>query len=498
MNNMNGKIPANYFKPNNAENNNSSTNLKEQFERMVKTYIDSNPVIKSNNQTAELEIRFNATSRYADYKHFTNTETGRNEPYYSGKNITKIDYDNVIKQLYQLGFDTSNKSGNHLLRISNEYTDPKTGHNTISNVRAELAGLDLIQEYCKTNSIQKVLDLPSTASANRDKIKFTRKTMAVDKSTNTRILPVDFIDYGFRVSYQMEEDFAPSYGLARDIISKWTDTKKIFRYLNRVRFSHPQYPIFADVSIIKESKKTKKSKGKKSVPIPTYTLEDGGVFTNDEKYDIELEFDNSKVGIGTEYDTPLKLLAIVRKTIRHVLSAFQKTNYPIPFSERETVQQMYLSLIHGNNIAPRQILPKDFIGPSSYTLQLSNIIDNSNKEVQVKENSEMKTPSIRNHMTVTDKADGERRMLFIASNGRVYMIDMNMNIIFTGYVINSNKPVGVKSFSKMTNSLIDGEFIKYNKQGEVINLFAGFFIKNLNCLSNSNKQRSVLFLMFVT
>ena len=476
MNNMSGKIPANYFKPNNAENNNSSTNLKEQFERMVKTYIDSNPVIKSNNQTAELEIRFNATSRYADYKHFTNPETGRNEPYYSGKTITKIDYDNVIKQLYQLGFDTSNKSGNHLLRISNEYTDPKTGHSTISNVRAELAGLDLIQEYCKTNSIQKVLDLPSTASANRDKIKFTRKTLAVDKSTNTRILPVDFTDYGFRVSYQMEEDFAPSYGLARDIISKWTDTKKIFRYLNRVRFSHPQYPIFADVSIIKESKKTKKSKGKKSVSIPTYTLEEGGVFTNDEKYDIELEIDNSKVGIGTEYDTPLKLLAIVRKTIRHVLSAFQKTNYPIPFSERETVQQMYLNLIHGNSIAPRQILPKDFIGPSSYTLQLSNIIDNSNKEVQVKENSEMKTPSIRNHMTVTDKADGERRMLFIASNGRVYMIDMNMNIIFTGYVINSNKPTGVKSFSKMTNSLIDGEFIKYNKQGEVINLFAGFDI----------------------
>jgi hypothetical protein len=475
MNNTTGKIPSNYFNPNNAENNKNATDSKEKFEHMVKSYLESNPIIKLNNQTSELEIRFNATSRYINYKHSANNATGV-EKVFSNKTITKIDYDNVIKQLYQLGFDTSNKTGNHLLRISNEYTDNKTGYNKISNIRAELAGLDLIQEYCKSNSIQKVLDLPSTLSTNRDKIKFTRKTIATNKNTSDRILPVDFMDYGFRVSYQMEEDFAPSYGIARDIISKWTDTKKIFRYLNRVRFSHPQYPIFADISIIKESKKTKKSKDRRSDPIPTYTHEESGVFTNDEKYDIELEIDNSKVGIGTEYDTPSKLLAIVRKMIRHILSAFQKTNYPISFTERETIQQSYLNLIHGNNVSPRQILPKDFIGPSSYTLQLSNIVDNSRKETQIKENSEMKTPSIRTHMTVTDKADGERRMLFIAPNGRVYMIDTNMNIVFTGYVINSNKPSGVKSFSKMTNTLIDGEFIKYNKQGNIINLFAGFDI----------------------
>jgi len=465
---MNGKIPSNHFNPN-------ATDSKERFEHMVKIYIESNPIIKSNNQTSELEIRFNATSRYINYKHSANNATGV-EKVFSNKTITKIDYDNVIKQLYQLGFDTSNKTGNHLLRISNEYTDHKTGYNKISNIRAELAGLDLIQEYCKSNSIQKVLDLPSTVSTNRDKIKFTRKTMAIDKNNNNRILPVDFMDYGFRVSYQMEEDFSPSYGVARDIISKWTDTKKIFRYLNRVRFFHPHYPIFADISIIKESKKTKKTKDRRSDPIPTYTHEESGVFTNDEKYDIELEIDNSKVGIGTEYDTPLKLLTIIRKTIRHILTAFQKTSYPISFTERETIQQTYLNLIHGNGNSSRQILPKDFIGPSSYTLQISNIVDNSKKETQIKENSVMKTPSIRNHMTVTDKADGERRMLFIAPNGRVYMIDTNMNIIFTGYVINSNKPSGVKSFSKMTNTLIDGEFIKYNKQGNIINLFAGFDI----------------------
>lgn len=424
---------------------------KDSFERIVSNYLASNPVIKSNNQTAELEIRFNATSKYTNY-------------------ITKIEYDSVIKQLYQLGFDTPNKSGNHLLRISNEYTDPKTGYTKISNVRLELAGLDLIQEYCKTNSIQRILDLPSTASANRDKIKFTRKTSAIDKATNNRIAPADFKDFGFRVSYQMEEDFSPAYGLARDIISKWSDSKKIYRYLNRVRFFHPRYPIFADLSIVKGSKKTNR------VPIPTYTLEESGTFNNEETYEIELEIDNSKVGIGTEYDTPAKLLAIIRKTIRHILGAFQKTNYPISFQEKEDVQQMYLNLIHGVSGAhpppsaqPRRIYPKDFIGPSSYTLQLANIANDEPKTTE-----EIKIPNVRKNMTVTDKADGERRLLFVAPNGRVYMIDTNMNIIFTGYVINAAKTTG--SRAKLTNSLVDGEFIKYNKRGEIINLFAGFDI----------------------
>ena len=84
--------------------------------------------------------------------------------------------------------------------------------------------------------------------------------------------------------------------------------------------------IFVDISIVKSSKKTER------VPIPTYTLEESGIFTNSETYEVELEIDNSKVGIGTQYDTPAKLMVILRKMIRHIMSAFQHTNYPISFS----------------------------------------------------------------------------------------------------------------------------------------------------------------------
>ena len=38
--------------------------------------------------------------------------------------------------------------------------------------------------------------------------------------------------------------------------------------------------------------------------------------------------------------------------------------------------------------------------------------------------------NIHKYYTVTDKADGERHLLYIANNGKVYLIDINLNIKF--------------------------------------------------------------------
>ena len=43
----------------------------------------------------------------------------------------------------------------------------------------------------------------------------------------------------------------------------------------------------------------------------------------------------------------------------------------------------------------------------------------------------MNVPNIRKDFVVTDKADGERRLMFIDPKGRIYLIDTNMSIIFT-------------------------------------------------------------------
>lgn len=433
------------------ESPNKTPNPKADFEMMTEFYLASNPYVSTKQQTSEMEIRFG-------------TNTKKSRP------ISKIDYENVIQYLYSAGFTTSDPDGITILRIQNEYFNTKRGETQISNIRAEIVGIDLVQEYCRTNNLQKLIDLPSTISASADKIKFTQKVPPVVSGIKP-LRPVDFHDFNFRVSFQMERDFNVRSDIARKIISEWSDSKKIFRYINRVRLSHPDFPVFADVSIVKGSPKSY------DVPIPYYTVQEAKLFSNPEHYEIELEVDNQRVGPGTEFNNAEKLLEAIRKCIRFVLSGIQGTNYPISNRERENILQQYLALIHGKEYSDKFMqkflnarnqgeierrkrdLLRHFIGPSSFTLQLENIQESNNVENTV--------PNICKNYTVTDKADGERKLLYIASNSRIYMIDTNMNVIFTG-AVTKNKD--------LFDSILDGEHIKYDKNGNYINLYAAFDI----------------------
>ena len=406
---------------------------REEFERIVGHYLESNPMLGLNRQISELEIRFGTNPNIA-------------------RPINKMNYDNVVKQLYAYGFKPENSRGTQILRIQNEYADNRTGQIKISNVRAEIVGTDLIQEYCRTNNIQKVIDMPSTLF---NKIKFTQKMSAMNKN-GEYIKKLDMEDFNFRVSYQTEQDYNTQSGLARNIISKWTDSKKLFRSMNRVRFYHDEYPIFADLSIVKSSKRMNR------IPVPQYTVQEAEVFTGQETYEIELEIDNTKVGTGTSYDNIRTLMNDLRKCIRIVLSGLQESKYPISYSEQDNILRSYMLMIRGADYNYKRIYPKDFIGPGSFTLQLENIIESKEDTTIV---------SIRDNYCVTEKADGERKLLYIASNGKIYLIDTNMNVIFTGSKTNEKT---------IFNSLLDGEHIREDKYGKYLNLFAGFDIYYIN------------------
>ena len=409
---------------------------KQGFERIVQHYLESNPLMPNADKNSELEIRFGTNPRIS-------------------KPITKIEYENVVKQLYACGFVPETDDGTHMLRIQNEYTDPRTGQKKMSNVRAEITGLDLIQEYCRSNSLQRLIDMPSTIF---NKIKFTQK-MGATTSTGEMIRKHDVEDFNFRVSYQTEQDFQVQTAFSRKIIDKWNDSLKIFRSMNRVRFQHETLPIFADLTIVKTSKKTNK------VVVPKYTIQEADVFNDVEQYEVELEVDNNRVGHGSDYNTLDKLMVALRKCIRIILSGIQGTKFPISYKERDGILQSYMHLLHGqpdgttSADVKRYITSSNFIGPSSVTLQMENIIDNTD--------SKMLSANIRNGYTVTDKADGDRALMYIYNDGRIYLIDTNMNVKFTG----------TKTVEKtLFDSLIDGEHIKYDKHGKFINLYAAFDI----------------------
>jgi len=408
-------------------------NKKEEFENIVQSYLENNPSISLDRKSHELEVRFGTNPRLSRY-------------------ITKIDYDNVVKQVKSCGFVPEFIDGNQILRIQNEYTDNRTGQTKMSNIRAEIVGADLIQEYCRTNSLQKVIDMPSTLL---NKLKFTQK-MSAKRPNGEYINKVDMEDYNFRVSYQTEQDYNVQSNIARNIISKWSDVKKRFRSLNRVRFTHPDHPIFVDISIVKSAKTVK------GVHVPTYTIQEANLFNNPETYEIELEIDNSRVGPGTEFNTVKNVMVSLRKCIRIILSGLQGTNYPISYLERENVLQRYLSLLYGEKYVNRRVTYKDFVGPGSMTLQVENIIEPTEDTM---------IANVRKDYTVTEKADGERMLLYVSDEGKIYMIDTNMNVIFTG---------SKTSEKTLFNSLFDGEHINGDKNGNAINVYAAFDIYYIN------------------
>lgn len=413
--------------------NSKTITPNQQMEIILKSYLASNPFARDDNKENEVEVRFGTNSR----KH---------------KPFTKIDYDNVVKKLYMSGFKCANVDGLHSLRIFHEYMDKNTGTKRMSNIRAEINGIDLIQEYCKTNSIQRLLELESTTY---EKIRFNQKS-SVKLDDGTYLKFADFEDFNMRLAYQLEQVYTARSPLVRGITNQWNDTKKTFRYMNRIRMTHDDLPIFADISIVQ------KSSTANGIPIKNYTVQDANLFNNPEAYEIEMELDNSRMGVGTEFNDVKSIAEVIRKFTRIVMSGLQGTNYPISYPEQFNVQQEYMKLLYGEDYQPRKLRPRDFTGPSSYTLQIPNIMEPSDS---------VNIPNVRNDYTVTDKADGDRCLMFINGEGKIYLINTNLSVIFTG---------STTKVKELYNSIIDGEHITRDKHDNAVNLYAAFDIYCIN------------------
>ena len=411
--------------------------LNELFDDMIEQYLGG--VLRTDDGSLELEVRFGTRN----LKHVAPT--------------TKIDFDNVIKTLVSSGF-VMQKTDDYTLKIHSEAAvDPKTGKPAQSDIRTEIAGLHNIQLYCKTNSLDKVQPI------------FVQKTAAVANDGEI-IRPLNFDDFNFRLSLQKEKQFAESSSTAKTVVGPWRSSKKTFRYINRSTFRNPALPFVVDMSIVKESRRDHgPGPGPGGHMIPTHTFAESQVTESQPKYEIEIEVLNDAVGQGTAFSSARKLADALRSCVKTVMSGLQATNYPVGAAELSGVAEEYMHLLHpereprekrkgtdGVDVATTKLFPKNFIGPSSYTLQLQNI-------VPVNENCTI--PNVRNNYTVTDKADGARKLLYVSPSGRIYLIDTNMRAQFTG---------AHSAEDKLFNTLLDGEHILHDKNGRFINLFAAF------------------------
>ena len=413
-----------------VEDTDKKTPPQIKFENIVKTfYADYHTLVDERNKTnRELEVKFGTKGI---------------------KPLTRNDYDNVIKKLKSFGFTTPDSVGDYYLRMNCEFLDSVSGKFKLSDIRTEISGLHNIQDYCINNDIAEIIKKNFTC------VKFENKRLAQDKDKQ-RIFPVDFNDFNFRVSYSTETPV--SAGIQTYIIETWKKAKKTFRYLNRVTFRHPDYPFKLDISIVKNGNVIEGGRGEHQMK-RVYTTQESNIFNNQEIYQIEIEVDNNEIGPGTKHKSPKLILESLRKVIKFVLGGLQGTNYPISYPEQKEVLTSYMKIVHGEDYdQTKRIDNRNFIGPNSSTLQRVNI-------APIEENSNQ--INIRKDFVVTDKADGDRHLMIINNVGKIYLINTNMDVIFTGA-----KTLNTGAF----NTIIDGELISRDKSGVFINLYAAFDI----------------------
>ena len=398
-----------------------SKNQKEKLNNLLNKYLLI--YVQGNDKRDEFEIRFGTNYKYNP--------------------ITKIKFHNVIEKLKSLGFTIS--KNRHYLNINNEYTDQKTGSKKISNIRTEIYGTHNIKKYCNTND----LNLEKNKTILND-VYFTQKFYK--KNVDDILMPIDFKDFEFRVNYKTERNLRKEHTTIQKLLNTWNDEKKVFRFIKRLTFTHIDLPFNFDLSIVKSSKK----RGTRL--ISEYNIQSSNVFNNPETYEVEVEIDNKRKHVFNDID----INSSIKKCIKIILSSLQKTNYPISYKEHNLVKQEYMNIIYKDNPPDRHIFTSDFTGPSSISLEMIHIIPITD------ENS---YPNIRQPYTVTEKADGYRALLYISSIGKIYLINTNMEIIFTGCVSKNED---------CYNTIIDGEHVERDKNNNYINYFLCFDIYYLN------------------
>jgi len=386
----------------------------------------------SKDQTDELELRF-GTNR--------------------SNKITRIHFDNVIKKLKLNNYVCQFPNGQYHLNIQNEFLDEQTGRLRMSNIRTEIKGLMNIKKYCLKNVFN--LEKPEPY------ITFMQKK-AKETTGGERVTPLDSKDFEFRVNYKTEKKMTNSHPLVSQMLDRWNSTKKTFRLIKRFTFEKQGIgsPLKFDLSIVKTSKWDYRNRKY----IPESTIQKSNVFKNEEQYEIEIELVNPYAKPMTHLDLKKQLNSVIKL----VLSGLQQTNFPISYTEQKAVLYNFVkmtsnskneSLFANDNKGHRMRKNrKNFIGPSSITLEMENAAPNI---------TDLNVPNIHTPYTVTDKADGIRKLLYIGQKGKIYMIDINMNIQYTGLLTKDNA---------YYNSVLDGEHIVHDKHGNFLNLYMCFDI----------------------
>lgn len=225
-----------------------------------------------------------------------------------------------------------------------------------------------------------------------------------------------------------------------DIIEpeKWEDLRKKYKILKQISYTD-QYNTQYIVNIIKSRDEE------------FYTLKQSGVIKSSQKYEFTIIVNNKD-----------NIIPSVVRMIQSISLSSKILSKP----QQKIIVDSYYNLIKNDVIVSAYNKGNGeipLLTPKPVTLERANMIDPS----------EYGAVSILSEYTVTEKADGERLLLYINNEGKVYLINNTFRV----------EDTGLKASAEAHNSLIDGEYITCNKRRDTTKkgLYAAFdiyFIKN--------------------
>ena len=363
-------------------------------------------------------LHLSITNDYSELESVFKSEK-ENQPF------TKKDFENVFRRLKSFGLKEVEEPEVLDIRIlqDNNYT---------TNDRINITSLGAIKKYCDTNNIK---EIDNKYVNYEKKNRFIKKT-----SSGTELIkPLKINDYNFKINLNYERKCRQN---DIDKIIKDFDKKyKVFRLKKRFSFISEDNLFRFDLTIVRTSQMNSRN----NQYIKSRDLKSSGILNNEESYEFELEFiGKEEIKVYDKLEDSINVL--IDSLINNagiILQVLKNTYYLISNSEERQILKEYCQLIYGKKITEDKLYNKqNFIGPKNVSLEKINIVEQNEKN----------NFNIRQDYCVTDKADGERHLAFIAKDGKIYLINNRLQIRYTGVTSN-----------KYYNSILDGELLTENK-----------------------------------
>lgn len=340
---------------------------------------------------------------------------------FNSQNLSREVFDNVMKYLRNSeDFEMLKDSNRDSLDISLLNTEYRISINTTESVH----------EYCKTEILH-FFEI-------------------IEKTKTAGFAPVQHKEYDYDYSIKMKRETLKNEKDITDFVTLFNDSFKHFRKKMRFSFIDKNKEFRVDLTIVKQSNNVSKE------------LKLSGIFNVENKYEIEIEYLNDLSKKTKASDVALNMYSNIVK----LKMIMEDTDHLLTKEKKLMVLYQYLDLVNPTMFNNPQENVFEYIKkfvmkrPREHMLSYQPI---TLEQINIVK-EELGRKSILTNYTVTEKADGERYLLFVDDKHEMYAIDSRLNV----------KKLGVKH--KYNKMLVDAEYVVKSKFNVLLETYYCFEI----------------------